>query len=60
WGIGLFYAVSRHTNYLHDGRAGSLEEAVLWHGGEAQTAKENFKAMNATDRAALIAFLNSL
>lgn len=60
WGIGLFFTVNKHTNYLHDGRAGNLQEAILWHGGEAESAKENFRKMKSTERDALITFLNSL
>ena len=39
WGIGLVETVSGHTMFLHDGRARSLEEAILWHGGEGQTSR---------------------
>ncbi|MDW1813407.1 di-heme oxidoredictase family protein, partial [Vibrio sp. Vb2362] len=46
--------------FLHDGRARNLMEAVLWHGGEAETAKQNVLALNKKERDALIAFLNSL
>jgi CxxC motif-containing protein (DUF1111 family) len=46
--------------YLHDGRARSLEEAILWHGGEAEAARERFRLASADDRAALIAFLRSI
>ena len=60
WGIGLFQVVNRHTLYLHDGRARNLEEAVLWHGGEAQRARDAFTQLPAADRAAVIRFLNSL
>ena len=60
WGIGLIETVNGHTRLLHDGRARSIEEAVLWHGGEAQGARDRFAAMPASDRAALIAFLKSL
>ncbi len=60
WGIGLFRAVSRHTFYLHDGRARNLEEAILWHGGEAERSRTAFTQLSATDRAAVIRFLNSL
>jgi len=45
---------------LHDGRARNLEEAVLWHGGEAEKSREDFKKMSAEDRNALIRFLESL
>ena len=60
WGIGLFQTVSRHTFYLHDGRARSIEEAILWHGGEAQRARDAYARLPAADRAAVIKFLNSL
>ena len=60
WGIGLTQQVSGHTYFLHDGRARSLLEAVLWHGGEAQSQRDAAVEMPATDRAALIRFLESL
>ena len=60
WGIGLTQAVSGHTQFLHDGRARSLLEAILWHGGEAQAARDGVVTLPADDRAALIAFLESL
>lgn len=60
WGIGLTARVSGHTTYLHDGRARSLLEAVLWHGGEAQAARDAVTEMLPEDRAALIRFIESL
>lgn len=60
WGIGLFESVNGHTTYLHDGRARNLQEAILWHGGEAEPAKQGFVNMNKEEREALIAFLKSL
>ncbi|WP_089885358.1 di-heme oxidoredictase family protein [Citreimonas salinaria] len=60
WGIGLTKTVSGHTQFLHDGRARSLLEAVLWHGGEAQAARDIVVAMPPEDRVALIRFLESL
>jgi CxxC motif-containing protein (DUF1111 family) len=60
WGIGLFEDVNDHTRYLHDGRARNLEEAVLWHGGEAETSSAAFKALAQDERAALLRFLQSL
>ncbi|SEN13204.1 CxxC motif-containing protein, DUF1111 family [Pseudomonas sp. ok272] len=60
WGIGLTQTVSGHTQFLHDGRARNLLEAVLWHGGEAAAAQQQVLAFNAEQRAALLAFLNSL
>jgi CxxC motif-containing protein (DUF1111 family) len=60
WGIGLVQTVNGHTRLLHDGRAGSLMEAILWHGGEATQARDRVKGLSQPDRNALIAFLNSL
>lgn len=60
WGIGLFETVNNHTYYLHDGRARNIQEAILWHGGEANNSKEAFKALTKQDRTYLIQFLNSL
>lgn len=60
WGIGLTDEVNGHTRFLHDGRARDLSEAILWHGGEAQSARDGFLASSKDDRDALIAFLNSL
>ncbi|CAI8974709.1 di-heme oxidoredictase family protein [Pseudomonas chlororaphis] len=60
WGIGLTQTVSGHTQFLHDGRARNLLEAVLWHGGEARAAQQQVLSFNAEQRAALLAFLNSL
>ncbi len=60
WGIGLVETVNGHTNFLHDGRARSLLEAILWHGGEAAVAQSRVKNLSAADRAALIVFLQSL
>ena len=60
WGIGLTKIVNGVTTYLHDGRARSLAEAILWHGGEATVAREAFRAMPKEDRTALLRFLESL
>ena len=60
WGIGLTETVSGHTFFLHDGRARNLTEAILWHGGEAQSARDGFAGLDAADRQALITFLESL
>lgn len=60
WGIGLLQTVNRHELLLHDGRARGLAEAVLWHGGEAEVAREAFRALTADDRRSLIHFLESL
>ncbi len=60
WGIGLAQTVNPQAGFLHDGRARTLEEAILWHGGEAQPAADRYRQMPAPDRSALIDFLNSL
>jgi len=60
WGIGLFNDVNDHTRYLHDGRARNLEEAVLWHGGEAKASADAFKSLARAERDALVRFLESL
>lgn len=60
WGIGLTQMVSGQALFLHDGRARSIEEAILWHGGEAQAARDAFAALPEADRERLIAFVNSL
>ncbi len=60
WGIGRAVRSFSPAAYLHDGRARSLEEAILWHGGEADAAREAFRTMPAADRRSLLAFLSSL
>jgi CxxC motif-containing protein (DUF1111 family) len=60
WGIGLLPVVNGHSDLLHDGRARNVTEAILWHGGEARSAREAFRAMPASDRAALVKFVESL
>ena len=60
WGIGLAQTVNPQAGFLHDGRARTLEEAVLWHGGEARAAADAYRTMDAADRASVIRFLESL
>jgi CxxC motif-containing protein (DUF1111 family) len=60
WGIGLVQTVNGHSRFLHDGRARSLMEAVLWHGGEAERSRRAVQRFSAADRAALVRFLESL
>ncbi|TCL72093.1 di-heme oxidoredictase family protein [Rhizobium sp. BK251] len=60
WGIGLTETVSGHTYFLHDGRARNLTEAILWHGGEAEKARNAFSSLAKADRDTLIKFLESL
>jgi CxxC motif-containing protein (DUF1111 family) len=73
WGLGLSACVTGgvegpfqkqvctpHHDYLHDGRARTIAEAILWHGGEGQKSKAAFVALSAADQAALLKFLESL
>ncbi len=60
WGLGLTETVSGHELLLHDGRARGVAEAILWHGGEAETARELFRNLDEADRDDLLAFLRSL
>lgn len=60
WGVGLTRLVSGHTQLLHDGRARNLTEAILWHGGEAQRARDRFAQLSKADRARLLAYVRSL
>ena len=60
WGIGLNGAVNGNVFFLHDGRARNVTEAILWHGGEAAASREAFIKLDAENRSALLAFLDSL
>ena len=60
WGIGLFEKTNGIPFYLHDGRARTIEEAILWHGGEAEKSKQAFMNLSKDDRKAVIQFLMSL
>lgn len=60
WGLGLNAAISGVASYLHDGRARSIEEAILWHGGEADASKQRFTRLAKEARDQLLIFLGSL
>jgi CxxC motif-containing protein (DUF1111 family) len=60
WGIGLVATVNEVANFLHDGRARNFEEAILWHGGEAQVARNRFVNLSRGRRDDLVRFLESL
>ncbi len=60
WGIGLTKTVSGHEFMLHDGRARSIEEAILWHGGEGLAAQQRYLALTKEERQWMLAFLRSL
>ncbi len=60
WGIGLTKVVNRHMRLLHDGRARGINEAILWHGGEASGAREKYKKLSNSERKILIQFVEAL
>ncbi|MBV8886693.1 MAG: hypothetical protein JO235_22235 [Chroococcidiopsidaceae cyanobacterium CP_BM_RX_35] len=60
WGLSLTKTILPSAGYLHDGRARSLEESILWDGGEAESAKQAFRALAKSERDALLRFLISL
>ena len=60
WGLGLSKRVNGSDVLLHDGRARNVTEAILWHGGEAQKARDGFAALPKADREAVVAFVNSI
>jgi CxxC motif-containing protein (DUF1111 family) len=60
WGIGLLKTINANTRYLHDGRARTVEEAVLWHGGQGAKSRDRFKALSADDRQKMVDFINAL
>ena len=60
WGIGLSQQVNGSTNFLHDGRARNVLEAILWHGGEAKKSRDAFASMSKDERETIIYFVNSL
>ena len=60
WGVGLTKEVNGNQNFLHDGRAETIEQAILWHGGEAELVKQRFVQLSNKERLQLIAFVESL
>ena len=60
WGLGMTRSVNPDAGFLHDGRARTIEEAVLWHGGEASVSRDGFVALSESDRERLLIFLKSL
>jgi len=60
WGFGLLTNINEQTNFLHDGRARTAQEAILWHDGEAATARKRYVQLTKEERQALLAFLQSL
>jgi len=60
WGIGLTKVINERARFLHDGRARNLQEAILWHGGEAHASRDAYMSLDASERQALLTFLDSL
>lgn len=60
WGLGLVPVVTQEPRYLHDGRARTVEEAILWHDGEAKGAMERYRKLSKADRSDLLFFLGTL
>lgn len=60
WGLGLLAAINEDVGLLHDGRARTAQEAILWHGGEAKAARDRYRRLAPADRARLLTFLDSL
>lgn len=60
WSLGLVLVVNGELHLLHDGRARTVEEAVLWHGGEAERARRAFEALSPAERSMLVGFVESL
>ena len=60
WGLGATQTINPGAGFLHDGRAKTVEEAILWHGGEAEATKTKFMNLDKTKRGQLIKFLESL
>jgi CxxC motif-containing protein (DUF1111 family) len=60
WGIGMIKTVNKQVFLLHDGRARNIEEAILWHGGEAEKSKTGFTRLSKSEREAVLQFLENL
>ncbi len=60
WGVGMIPTVNKHQFLLHDGRADGVEEAILWHGGEAEKSKNKFMNLTKKQREQVIKFVNTL
>ena len=60
WGLGLSATVNGHPALLHDARARSVIEAILWHGGEAEASREAFRDMTKEERDALVKFVEAI
>jgi CxxC motif-containing protein (DUF1111 family) len=60
WGMGYRMSLEHFPTFLHDGRARSAEEAILWHDGEAANARARFEQLPAPQRKAFLHWLETL
>ncbi len=60
WGVGLSKQVNGSSAFLHDGRARTIEEAILWHDGEAASSRRAFTQLSPSERDDLLVFVRSL
>ncbi len=60
WGRGLMIKTADHSDMFHDLRARDFEEAILWHFGESEFARERFRHLSADEREALIKFIKAI
>jgi CxxC motif-containing protein (DUF1111 family) len=60
WGSGMISTINGHTYLLHDGHARTIEEAILWHGGEGERSKNKFMNLSKKEREQVLKFLESL
>ena len=60
WGMSAAYASGQHPRLLHDGRARSVDEAILWHGGEGRVASDRFARLSAEERRTLVSWVEQL
>ncbi len=60
WRTAPLWGISLHPPFLHDGRAETLQDAILMHGGEAQVSRDGFEALTPEQQESVIAFLESL
>ncbi len=60
WALRFYPTVNGHDRLLHDGRARGVEEAILWHGGEGENARDAFMSLSSNERQQVISFVESL
>jgi CxxC motif-containing protein (DUF1111 family) len=60
WRTPPLWGVAESAPYLHDGRAATLDDAILAHGGEAALARNRFEGLAAEHRAQLLGYLETL